>query len=623
MCWQKLVVAIGILFPPVLIVAKINLNTLSKETLAKLYFSPEQIKDFFNHKKKYGDFIDVKELYTIPTFDDFLIRHMQELYYANKYPPEQYEYDYKIRDKKVFFNCRYVRKKWEFYNLGPEDNIVVKFRYRDLKKFETGLLAFKKPGEERFVFDIKSARFLFNSYNAFAQWTNIGPFKNIIIGNFNVGSGQGLVFNSSFGFGKPFDWMIPMVIQDGITPSLSTYQCKFTGLANTIVAGDIKISSFIAYNFLDANIVDGRVFSVKRRNEYKTKKDIAKRNKLQEFIIGGIVQYIHPSDDFEIGINIVNTKFDKIFKLSDKANLGYLFKGRLNTNASLFSRCLIGPAQVFFEYARSFKNIDTKYNILVKNSPDALIVGHITNIFKSFYWTCVFRKYNPTYYNFYGRGMHVNGGSNCSGLHGCACNEASLYNAFLLKVLQHWEVSSCIDFFAVLYKAYKYDQMKGHDFRFKINYSFYKNDYVRLEVRHNYKNQKKRRGKNISTRNLLVKINGKVVYDNIVFCTQIQIPFNLKKKNHKTNFCLYECVDVDLEVCKVSLFFVISQVSAQTPVYIKEKGNNTWSKFGAPCNKIGFCVVHKFSCGLKLSIVLHFFARKIFPGLQVDMAYEF
>lgn len=620
MCWYY--VFLIILLPTYKIISKTNLNTLTPETMSKLYFSPEQIKEFFDHKQKYGDFININELYTLPSFDDSLIRQMDQEYYVPKRLSDPYEYDPKLRDKKVLVDIRYARNKWGGDHLGAEDKRIIKVKYQDFKNFRAGLLGFKNPGEESFVFDTPSARILFNSYNCFAEWQSIAFFNNIIIGNFKVGSGQGLVFDSAFGFGKPLDWMKPIVIEDGITPSLSTYKCKFTGIANTIVYGPVKISSFISYNLLDANIRNARVFSVKRRNDYVSKQDLKKRNTLQEFTVGGIVQYIHPSDDFEIGVNIVHTIFNKWFDLSNNANLDYLFNGRLNTNASIFSRWLIGSMHLFVEYARSFKNIPTKNNVFVQDAPDALIVGHMTSIFKNFDWSCVFRKYNPTYYNFYGRGMFVNGGSNCSGLHGCACNEVGCYNAFLLKILPRLEMNACIDFFAVLYKAYNYDEMKGHDARWRINYSFFKYDYVRLEVRHNYKSKEKN-DTLTTTQRLLVKINTKVSYDIITSFTQIQIPFNLLQKTHKPHFCLYECVDVDLEYCKVAFFFIISNVSKETPVWLREKGNKTWNKIDFNCSKIGFYISYKFSCNIKMNIVLYFSSLKILPGLRINIAYEF
>ena len=620
MCWYK--VFFIILLPTYKIISKTNLNTLTPEIMSKLYFSPKQIKEFFGHRKTYGDFIGINELYTLHSFDDSLIRQMSQEYYVPNHDVfDMYTYDTKLRDKQVLIDARYARNKWGGDRLGAEDKMIIKIKYHNLKNFRAGLLGVKNPGEEHLVFDIPSARILFNSYSCFAEYQNVAFFKNIIIGNFKVGSGQGLVFDSAFGFGKPLDWMKPMIIEDGITPSLSTYKCKFTGIANTIVAGPVKISSFISYNLLDANIRDGRVFSVKRRNDYVSKQDLKRRNTLQEFTVGGIVQYIHPSDDFEIGVNIVHTIFDKSFDLSNNANLDYLFKGRLNTNASIFYRVLIGPIHMFFEYARSFKNIHTKNNFLVRQSPDALVVGHMTSIFKNLDWACMFRKYNPTYYNFYGRGMFVNGGSNCSGLHGCACNEAGFYNAFYL-LLSPIEISACLDIFAVLYKTYNYDEMKGHDVRWRISYNLSKHDYVRCEIRHKYKNQQKD-AIQTNTQSMLIKINTKLSYDIITSFTQIQIPFNLLHKTNKHHFCLYECVDIYVDIGNIAFFFIISNVSKETPVWLREKGNKTWNKIDFACNKIGFYISYKFSCNIKLNIVIYFSFSKTLPGLRINIAYEF
>ena len=125
-----------------------------------------------------------------------------------------------------------------------------------------------------------------------------------------------MVFDNSFGFGKPLDPMNIIKIQKGIKPCCNSEKCKLLGIANTIIIKGFSLSTFFSYNFLDANITKkNTVYSVSRQLIYNTKQNIEKKDKLRELVYGGFFTYNNSSDDFEVGINFVATHFSKSFKL--------------------------------------------------------------------------------------------------------------------------------------------------------------------------------------------------------------------------------------------------------------------------------------------------------------------
>ena len=401
-----------LLFSLTNICSKTTLNNLSFSDLQKLQLNSSQIDDFLKHKKKYGKFISYLELQSIPSFNEDIIKKIRK---NTDEKPIFLERDdsYKLKDKIFSLNISFSRNfnknedteedkdKTKDKNLGSLNKVFVKLKINHPSGVNFGIAGLKNRGEEFYLFnsnkkfpfilDNKYHRWFFNTRSFFIEITNKWIFKNIIIGNFKVGSGQGLVFDNSFGFGKSLDPMNIIKIQKGIKSCCNSEKCKLLGFANTIVFKGFSLSTFLSYNFLDASLKNNFVYSAYRQLIYNTKQNIEKKDKLREIVYGGFFTYNNSSDDFEVGINFVATHFSKSFNLFNGANLDYLFSSSKNYNVSVFSRWLIGAVHLFFEYAKSFNNKHFSLSFLKKNSGDALICGFMANILKNIDLSCFFR----------------------------------------------------------------------------------------------------------------------------------------------------------------------------------------------------------------------------------------
>ena len=398
-------------------------------------------------------------------------------------------------------------------------------------------------------------------------------------------------------------------VQSGFKSCCNGEKCKLFGIANTIVIKHFSLSTFFSYNFLDANITKkNTVYSVSRQLIYNTKQNIEKKDKLREIVYGGFFTYNNSSDDFEVGINFVATHFSKSFNLFNGANLDYLFSSSKNYNVSVFSRWLIGGVHLFFEYAKSFNNKHFSLSFLKKDSGDALICGFMANILKNIDLSCFFRKYNPTYYNFYGKGFCVNTGSNCSQLHGCACNEIGLYNCLFINIVKNIDFIFSLDLFAVLNKAYNYDRMKGLDVKGNFRYSFYKNNFINIQCKYKYKKYKNHKFKKGKDNYLLIKIYFKKDIDLCTFNTYLYFPFNPSLSFRKNipifHFGIYECIDLSWKMLKFSVFVTFTNTKKDFPMWIKEKDNKIWTKIDSKYLKLGSRVCYNFFGYLEIDIFL-------------------
>ena len=619
-----------LLFSLTNICSKTTLNNLSFSDLQKLQLNSSQIDDFLKHKKKYGKFISYLELQSIPSFNEDIIKKIRKNTDVKSMFFERDD-SYKLKDKIFSLNISFSRNfnknedteedkdKTKDKILGSLNKVFVKLKIQHPCGVNLGIAGLKNRGEEfylfnsnkkfPFIFDNKTHRWFFNTRSIFVEITDKWFFKKIIIGNFKVRSGQGLVFDNTFGFNKPLDPMKILKVQSGFKSCCNGEKCKLFGIANTIVIKHFSLSTFFSYNFLDANITKkNTVYSVSRQLIYNTKQNIEKKDKLREIVYGGFFTYNNSSDDFEVGINFVATHFSKSFNLFNGANLDYLFSSSKNYNVSVFSRWLIGAVHLFFEYAKSFNNKHFSLSFLKKNSGDALICGFMANILKNIDLSCFFRKYNPTYYNFYGKGFCVNTGSNCSQLHGCACNEIGLYNCLFINIVKNIDFIFSLDLFAVLNKAYNYDRMKGLDVKGNFRYSFYKNNFINVQCKYKckkYKNHKFKKGKDNS---LLIKIYFKKDIDLCTFNTYLYLPFNPSLSFRKNipifHFGIYECIDLSWKMLKFSVFVTFTNTKKDFPMWIKEKDNKIWTKIDSKYLKLGSRVCYNFFGYLEIDIFL-------------------
>ena len=617
------------LFSPLIIYSQNSLNNFSSQDLQDLKLNKTQINDFFKHKNKYGKFLSYLELQSIPSFNEDIIKKIRKNTDVKSMFFERDD-SYKLKDKIFSLNISFSRNfnknediegdknKTKDKILGSLNKVFVKLKINHPSGVNFGIAGLKNRGEEfylfnsnkkfPFIFDNKTHRWFFNTRSIFVEITDKWFFKKIIIGNFKVGSGQGLVFDNSFGFGKSLDPMNIIKIQKGIKSCCNSEKCKLLGFANTIVFKGFSLSTFLSYNFLDASLKNNFVYSAYRQLIYDQKNDIQKKDVLKELVYGGFFTYNNSSDDFEVGINFVATHFSKSFNLFNGANLDYLFSSSKNYNVSVFSRWLIGAVHLFFEYAKSFNNKHFSLSFLNKNSGDALICGFMANILKNIDLSCFFRKYNPTYYNFYGKGFCVNTGSNCSQLHGCACNEIGLYNCLFINIVKNIDFIFSLDLFAVLNKAYNYDRMKGLDVKGNFRYSFYKNNFINVQCKYKckkYKNHKFKKGKDNS---LLIKIYFKKDIDLCTFNTYLYLPFNPSLSFRKNipifHFGIYECIDLSWKMLKFSVFVTFTNTKKDFPMWIKEKDNKIWTKIDSKYLKLGSRVCYNFFGYLEIDIFL-------------------
>ena len=366
--------------------------------------------------------------------------------------------------KHVYFNNK-NQKGGKKGPLGPKQFNYIEYNYQN-KNFTYTFSWLKRPEENMFFYKQNKLFYITNSYNGYLSINCNSILRYILVGDYTLGSGQGLIFNNVWTMYTISDPIKIFKIQRGINGCKNHYQNKIKGIAVEIkLKQNITLIPFCGYNALDANNHKSYVSSVFRRDAYINKKKLMQRNSLLEKIYGCIVSLNDKKDNYEFGFNFVKTKFSVPLKLADTRQLGYIFSGNRNINLGMFARFLFGPIHFFYEqsgcYAPRAKTPKGK----------AMIIGCIINTFKFLDIALCYRFYSKNYYNFYGKSMCNHNGGNCSNLKGAGRNEKGIYLACILYPSDNMSIACNMDLF-YNDKSFNYLERNGRNIALCLKYTF-------------------------------------------------------------------------------------------------------------------------------------------------------
>ena len=262
---------------------KLNLNTATREELEEFSFlSSKQIENLLEYRFDYKEFLSIYELTLIDGWDSKTV----EMFYpfVEVKPKDEDKFslkksfqnadhqlinrvDYTIQEKKGFKENKY---------LGDPIAGYLKYKLTE-KNISLGVTMEKDAGEP---FDFKNNQG-FDFYSAHFMINNLWKFKTIILGDFKMNFGQGLVFNSNAFYGTAAS--VEQFIQriDKINKYTSNTETNFfRGIATTMEFDKLNISLFGSFNYLDS-----------ANGYHRTENEIKKKFSGYKFATGGNINY--------------------------------------------------------------------------------------------------------------------------------------------------------------------------------------------------------------------------------------------------------------------------------------------------------------------------------------------
>jgi len=305
-------------------IKKWDLNRISRDELVAFgKLTLWQVDQFFTYKKAMGDFKDVYEVQAIPGWDPVLARSLVPFFKIESFPIKEWFLESRLLEQSILtYRIRGIQNRNAFPSdwVGSGVGMQLLYRYRS-PGMQVGFSIDKDPGEKIFNSKVGSG---VDFLSVHASLQPKGSVKAIILGDFTVNFGQGLIQWQSFAFRKTP--AIALLKKNGATfrPYRSVGEFNFhRGAAISWVRKIHAIDFFVSSRMLSANYgvsaVNGNigVTSFNTSGYHRTRQEIEKRNNFHQWATGARYSLHHKN--ISGGINVVAYQFSMPLVVTAKA----------------------------------------------------------------------------------------------------------------------------------------------------------------------------------------------------------------------------------------------------------------------------------------------------------------
>ncbi|MFY0593884.1 hypothetical protein [Roseivirga sp.] len=338
----------------------VYINTATQDELQRLFMlSVQQILSLQKYINAYGRLLTKYELQLIDGFDPTTIDRVLPFIIIN---PEDLKKDTRPLLKRVlsernnYFIFRLqqnIERKRGFqpniigtnsmYN-GSASKIYLRYRVAKTGDFSFGFTAEKDAGEE-LIWKPNTGRFGADFWSGHIMKENIGRWKKIIVGDYQLQFGQGLLFGAGLNTGKGAATVSGIQKPNlGIRPYTSVLESGYLrGLAASYqVRKNTTVTGFVSHSLLDAELkplandsVQSFVSSISNTGLHRTLSEISKKHRMSESTYGLILDH-RPNDFKRFGIIAAANNYSVPIIPSNVLYNKFAFQGDYNYNLSLY-----------------------------------------------------------------------------------------------------------------------------------------------------------------------------------------------------------------------------------------------------------------------------------------------
>ncbi len=182
----------------------------------------------------------------------------------------------------------------------------------------------------------------FDFYSGYAAFRGTGWVRQVVLGDYRIRMGNGLLCNQSFSAGNDLSLSYHPHDHRIIKPHTSWDEYLFfRGVAAEIRRKPLMLSVFASYRSLDANITQYdsirleplAVSSIQSTGLHSTPGEITDRHALQQAALGGRIRFVHKS--LVISANALYLRFDAPVEPAENFANRYSFRGNRQQGISL------------------------------------------------------------------------------------------------------------------------------------------------------------------------------------------------------------------------------------------------------------------------------------------------
>lgn len=436
----------------------LNLNNASREELASLYILSElQINNFIKYREENGALKTIFELQAVPAFDYYTIDKLLPFVEVFETAEINFSKEFFNRIKKnsnTYFLLRgdhtlekkraYKEKKY----LGSQDKLYSRFKSSIPNEYSIGFTLEKDGGES--VKWLPKNKFYgsdFVSYHLFVA--NKGKIKSLILGDYSIQLGQGLVLGAGFKLGKGAEPVITAKrVGLGIKPYTAAGESNFfRGIGSTFRHRKIQLTTFYSYKWIDGSPKidslnrDEAISSINSSGYHRTLNEIKNRKNVNEQVWGGALE-IKKWRNLQLGGVFTGTLYDHPLKEKPNSYNQFDFHGQSNWTGGLFFNYLYQNIHFFSEGAIS------KYG-------QGGLVGLVASLSEKVDYSALYRNYSKSFHSFYGNAF----GQNIKNQ-----NEKGFYQGINVRLNYKWRLSAFYDYSIFPWLKYQVDAPSyGHE----------------------------------------------------------------------------------------------------------------------------------------------------------------
>lgn len=466
----------------------LDLNSATEEQLTALVFlTPMQVSNLLRHRESTGPFISILELQAIEGFTlstvellrrfvkvsapsiwkDFQFRHLAK----------NSEHDLMIRYGRVVQLQRGYRINDENRSryLGSPDRVAVRFRYNYENRISLSVNMDKDAGEP-FFHGAQSKGFDF--YSASILIRDIGRAKSIVVGDYALQFGQGLVLWNGLNFGKGA-WIGSVARQGaGLRQYKSLTENNFMrGVATHLQFGRWHVTPFAAWNKLTGNVIeaDGRreITSINYSGYHRTPSEQRNRRAIDQFAYGMDATYQYKR--LKVGATALMTHFDGHVLPADLLRNAYAFRGNRLANVGLHYQYTYRNFYFYGETAISMSPREFPIPTNTHGHAFASNNGFFASLSPKLTAVVNYRNYGKAYHHFFAQSM---------GEQSSVGNEKGIYGGLVYHPSRRIEWLTYLDLFSFPWLRYRADApTQGMDFLSQLAYIWYKRGRLTIRFR--------------------------------------------------------------------------------------------------------------------------------------------
>ncbi|MEA4840431.1 MAG: helix-hairpin-helix domain-containing protein [Bacteroidales bacterium] len=441
----------------------IPLNTATKEMLESIPFlSEEQIESLSYYLYRYGPLVSLSELMLVEGMDEQTLRWMKPFVRLGKpvsFPVEMPTWKNALKYGKQEIRARFGRSlqekagyahasdstlKNDSYS-GDPFHIYLRYGFNYKGKIQWGLVLEKDAGEK--LWNKKNKGIDYASFHFSLK--DQKRIKTLIIGDYNLQFGQGLVCASSFSMGKSASGTAIEKIGTNISRHFSASESRFfRGIGATFILKPfvwqtaetkgrfgLEMTSFASIRNIDAKITEGSFSTISTSELHRTIKESAIKDQLKLYTIG--THFSLKTNHGQFGLTGLTYGFNADFNPEPKPYNCHYFRGKQGGNGSLNYRLRYKGMLFFGEFGMD-ANGNTAFLSGTTLHPDSKLDISILT-----------RNYTPKYQAYYGNSFSE--GTSVQ-------NEYGFFATCEWKIFKNWRLNAYYDLFVFPWLKYGIDK---------------------------------------------------------------------------------------------------------------------------------------------------------------------